>query len=132
MKKFLALALMTVLASACASTLKRGYEDPLAKYDGYIGEPIQGFTAFRPYSWTPISDERMILWANVNDAYLLTFTNTCHELRFANTIGIDRRFSRIATLDAVMVGRQRCLIKQINPIDVRQMKADRAADAKSS
>ena len=45
MKKYLALALVAVLASACASSLKRGQEDPLAKYDGYIGEPIQGFTA---------------------------------------------------------------------------------------
>ncbi|MGH8135218.1 MAG: hypothetical protein ACRER4_02625 [Steroidobacteraceae bacterium] len=38
---------------------------------------------------------------------------------------------QITTFDHVDVGRDRCPISEIRPIDVRQMKADRALDKAS-
>lgn len=132
MKTILALVLAAVMASACADgPARRNDRDVLAKYDGYIGEPIRGFTAFRAQSWQPVRRDRLILWTSMNDAYLITLAGPCTDLMFAHSVGVTSTTSEISTFDSVLVGRDRCPIKQINPIDVRQMKADRAADKKS-
>ena len=67
-------------------------------------------------------------WTGVNEAYLVTVWDTCRDLQFTQQIrvvsGIDNQISRF---DKVMVGRDTCPIKEIRPIDVRQMKADMSA-----
>lgn len=133
MKKLLALALAVLLTSGCAKGLQRN-SDPLAKFDGYIGEPVRNFTAFRIQSWQPVDKDQLILWTGINDAYLIKVEGFCPDLPFANTIQVDNRGSgsQISTLDSIIVRRDRCQIRQINPIDVKQMKADRRADEASA
>jgi len=133
MRTLLAIALLPFLTGACASGgLPRSTQsDPLAKYDGYIGEPVRSFTAMRMQSWQPVSSDRLILWTGLNDAWLITLQGNCPDLNFAHTVSVTSTGSSVSTFDTVLVGRNRCPIKQINPIDVRQMKADRAADKKS-
>jgi hypothetical protein len=133
MKTLTAILLAAFLASACATTgggIERSKGDRLLdKYEPYLGEPVDSFTALRHDSWQPISRTQLVLWTTINDAYLITVDNTCPELQFAETIGVTSTASSITTLDAVLVRGTRCLIRQIQPIDVRRMKADRNARA---
>jgi hypothetical protein len=128
MKTMLALALVAVVASGCASGLSRSSGDRvLERYEPYIGEPIRGFTAFRMQSWQPVSRNQLILWTSINDAYLLTITNNCPDLMFTDTVRVTSTASQISTLDQVRVRGDRCPIQKIQPIDIRRWRKDREA-----
>lgn len=132
MQRVLAVFLMIVVTAGCAGTLKRADSaETLAQYMGYAGEPVQGFFAPRVQSWQPLARDKLILWTGVNEAWLVTVWDTCTDLMFANVIGVTQTGSQVTTFDKVRVGRDRCPIRQIRPLDIRQMKADRAADAAS-
>ena len=134
MKTLTAILLSAALAGACVTT---GYaagaqtkgDQLLAKYEPYLGEPVKSFTALQKDSWQPISRTQLVLWTTINDAYMLTVTNNCPDLPFAQTIGVTSTTSPISTLDSVIVRGDRCPITQIQPIDVRRMKADKNARA---
>jgi hypothetical protein len=135
MKTPIAVILAAVLASACATTgggpesmIKRS-DDRLAKYEPYVGEPVDGFTAFHYDSWEPINRTQLVLRTTMNEAYLLTVDGTCTDLPFAQTIGVTTTGSQVTKFDKVLVRGHRCLIRQIQPIDVRQMRADQRAAA---
>ena len=126
MRKLLAIVLTALVASGCASGLTRATgDDRIARYEPYIGEPIDGFTAFRQDSWHPVARDKFILWTGINDAYLLTIIGTCPDLRFENRVAVTSTGSRITTFDQVRLRGHRCPIEEIRPVDVRQMKADR-------
>jgi|SRR5688572_16634476 len=129
MKNMLALALIAVVASGCASGLSRARGDQaLERYEPYVGEPIDGFTAFRQQSWQPVSRNQLILWTTINDAYLLTITNNCPDLEFSSAIGVSSIANRISKFDHVTVRGDRCLIQKIQPIDMRAYRQDRKAN----
>jgi uncharacterized protein DUF6491 len=132
MKTLTAILLAALVASGCATTGDSGIqlsksERLLSKYEPYVGEPVKSFTAFRPDSWQPISRTQLVVWTNMNNAYLLTVAGPCHDLPFARTVGVTSTTSEITTFDSVIVRGNRCPIRQIQPIDVRQMRADRNA-----
>lgn len=131
MKTLTAIILSAALAGASITT---GYameqtkgDKLLAKYEPYLGEPVKSFRAVRYDSWQQISRTQLVLHTTINDAYLLTVANNCPELPFAQTIGVTSTTNSISTLDSVIVRGNRCLITQIQPIDVKRMKADRSA-----
>lgn len=133
MKNMLALALIAVIASGCASGLSRSRGDSvLDRYEPYVGEPIHGFTSFRTHSWQPVSRNQLILWNSINEAYLLTLSNNCPELMFTNSIRVTSTASSISTLDQVIVRGDRCMIHTIQPIDVRAYRNDREAAKRDS
>ncbi|MCS6947203.1 MAG: DUF6491 family protein [Steroidobacteraceae bacterium] len=119
---------LALLTSACASTIgqMRG-ESPSERYRQYAGEPIERFTAFDITGWTPVSRNELVVWTGVNDAYLVKVWDTCRDLQFAERIGVTRTANSVSKFESVRVGRDRCPINEIRPIDVKQMKADRAA-----
>lgn len=130
MKRLLGILLAAMMAAACAtgSGLERSKGDQiLERYDGYIGEPIRGFTAFRQQSWQPVSRNQLILWTSINDAYLLTIAGSCPDLMFTNAVSVSSTASEISTLEQVIVRGDRCPIQKIQPIDVRQWRKDRDA-----
>jgi hypothetical protein len=128
MKNMLALALAAMVAGGCASGLTRSSGDRvLERYEPYIGEPIRGFTVFRPQSWQPVSRNELILWTGINDAYLLTVSNNCPELMFADSVRVTSTTSKISTFEQVQVRGDRCPIQKIQPIDIRQWRKDRNA-----
>lgn len=129
MKWFVMLVLSALLVAGCASGPRRNTDQESLSYLDYAGEPIKGFTSFRLQSWRPLSRNRLVLWAGVNEAYLVTIWDQCPDLQFANAIHVSSTGSQITTFDHVEVGRDHCPISEIRPIDIRQMKADRAADA---
>ena len=124
MKKLVLVILAALLASACASGLRRDTSDEKLAYLDYAGEPIKDFTSFRLQSWQPLSRNRLVLWAGVNEAYLVTIWDGCPDLQFANAIHVSSTGSQITTFDHVDVGHDRCPISEIRPIDIRQMKAE--------
>lgn len=135
MKTPIAITLAAVLASACATTggesgsLLHRSNERLERYEPYIGEPVDGFTAMRYDSWEPISRTQLVLRTSMNDAYLLTVDGNCTELPYANTIGVTTTGMQVTRFDNVLVRGDRCMIRQIQPIDVKQMRADRRATA---
>ncbi len=134
MKTLTAIVLAGVVASGCATTGGEGgsmiqrSDDRLAKYEPYVGEPVDKFTAWRYDSWEPISNTQLVLWTTTTDAYLLTVDGTCGQLQFANSIGVTTTVGhQVTKFDAVHVKRDRCLIRQIQPIDIKQMREDQKA-----
>lgn len=130
MKTNVWLSALAVLAlSACASSLPRvSEESAVQRYQNYAGAPVERFTAFRFTGWTALSRDKLVIWTGANEAWLLTVWNTCQDLQFAEGIRLKRTGSSVTRNDSVLVGRDRCPISEIRPIDVRQMKADRAAE----
>ncbi|MBM4219618.1 MAG: hypothetical protein FJ171_08295 [Gammaproteobacteria bacterium] len=132
MKALIAIIPAAILASACAttgdssSTIQRS-DERLARYEPYVGEPVERFTAWRYYSWEPISRTQFVLRTSPSGAYLLTVDRTCAELQFAQNIGVTTTGHQVTKFDSVLVRGDRCLIRQIQPIDVRQMRADQRA-----
>jgi len=134
MKTLTAIILSAALAGALVTT---GYAEELqskgeklyVKYEPYLGEPVKSFTALQHDSWQQISRTQLVLYTTINDAYMLTVDNNCPELPFAQTIGVTSTTSSITTFDSVLVRNDRCRIMQIQPIDVRRMKADKNARA---
>ena len=131
MKQLAMLVLTALFAAGCAGGLRRDSDDDAIAYLDYAGEPVSEFTPFRLQSWQPLSRNRLVLWAGINEAYLVTVWDSCPDLQFAQAIQVTSTGSQITTFDHVIVGRNRCPISEIRPIDVRQMKADRAADKAS-
>ena len=131
MKQLVMLVLTVLFAAACAGGLRRSKNDEAVAFLDYAGDPVRGFTSFHLQSWQPLSRNRLVLWAGVNEAYLVTIWDGCPDLQFTNAIHVSSTGSQITTFDHVDIGRDRCPISEIRPINIRQMKADRAADAAS-
>jgi hypothetical protein len=133
MKTLTAIVLAGLVAGGCATTggddgsLIQRSDDRLAKYEPYVGEPVNKFTAWRFDSWEPISRTQLVVRTSMNDAYLLTVDDTCSQLQFANSVGLSSIGHQVTKFDAVLVRGDRCLIRQIQPIDIRQMRADQKA-----
>lgn len=128
MRALLPVVLAALLASACATQdgIERSKGDRLlSRYEPYVGEPVKSFTALRQDSWQPISRTQLVLWTDINHAYLLTVSNNCPHLMFADAVRVTSTASSISTLDQVIVRGDRCPIQKIEPIDVQRMKQDR-------
>jgi hypothetical protein len=111
--------LAAALLTACASNR------PRLDYTDYAGEPVKSFYMSDFDGWSSVSKDQLVVWAGMNKAYLLTVTGYCPDLQFANTIAVTSTGNTVDKFEKVIVGRDRCLIREIRPIDVKQMKADR-------
>lgn len=128
MKNLMTLLLVSLVTAGCAAgTSVTRNMDALQKYEPYVGAPVRDFTAFRLDSWQSVDREHLILWTGINDAWLITVKGYCPDLMFTDRIRVTSTGSRISTLDKIVVRGDTCLIDEIAPINVRQMKADREA-----
>jgi hypothetical protein len=118
----------TLLAAAalagCAGTLAK-LNGPKLDYTEYAGEPVKSFYMGNYDGWTAVSKDQLVVWSGVNKAYLLTITGYCPDLQFADRIAVTTTCNTVDKFEKVIVGRDRCLIKEIRPIDTKQMKEDR-------
>ena len=114
-----AVAAATMLAG-CAS-LKKSQLD----YHEYTGEPVKSFYMSNFDGWAPVSKDELVVWAGINKAYLLKVAGYCPDLQFANAIAVTSTANTVDKFEKVIVGRDRCFIQEIRPVDVKQMKADR-------
>jgi hypothetical protein len=116
---FAALAAAAMLAG-CAS-LKKSQLD----YHEYTGEPVKSFYLGNFDGWSPVSKDEVVVWSGINKAYLLKVSGYCPDLQFANAIGVTSTAHTVDKFEKVIVGKDRCFIREIRPVDVKQMKADR-------
>jgi hypothetical protein len=111
-------ALSAGLLAGCATGPKLDYTD-------YAGEPVKSFYMSNFDGWSSVSKDQLVVWAGMNKAYLLSITGYCPDLQFANAIAVTSTGNTVDRFEKVIVGRDRCLIHEIRPLDVKQMKEDR-------
>jgi hypothetical protein len=116
-----------VTGLAVAALLAGCQTSPKLDYTDYAGEPIKSFylSAGGADGWHAVSKDQVVVWSGMNKAYLLQLTGYCPDLQFAQSIGLTSHGSTVDRFEKVIVGRDRCLIKEIRPIDTKQMKEDR-------
>lgn len=124
--RVIALLLTASLAAGCSAGLQRQDGGKL-NYLDYAGEPVDRFTATRISGWTPVSRNQLVVWVGTNQAWLLKIWDGCDDLQFSNVLGVTQTSMSVTRFDKVRVGRERCPIEEIRPIDVRHLKSDRAA-----
>jgi hypothetical protein len=119
MKTSLAAAVIaTGLIAGCASAPKLDYRE-------YAGQPVKSFRMFGYDGWSPVSKDQLVVWTGVNEAYLIKVVGYCPNLEFANSIAVTSTGSTVDKFEKVIVGRDKCMINEIRPIDTKQMKEDR-------
>ena len=122
------ISLVVLVAAAslagCASTLAK-LNGPKLDYTEYAGEPVKSFYLGNYDGWSAVSKDQLVVWSGINKAYLLTITGYCPDLQFAQTVAVTSTGSTDDKFEKVIVGRDRCFIKEIRPIDTKQMKEDR-------
>ena len=106
------------LLTACAT-------GPKLNYSEYAGQPVKSFYMSNFDGWSAVSKDQVVVWAGLNKAYLLSIDGYCPDLQFANTIAVTSTANTVDKFEKVIVGRDRCLIREIRPLDVKQMKEDR-------
>jgi len=110
---FLAIALM-----GCASSAKLDFRE-------YAGEPVKSFWMTDYHGWAPVADHQLVIWAGMDEAYLLTVKGYCPGVMFAYSIAVTSSGGTVDNHERVIVDNNRCMIGEIRPIDTRQMKEDR-------
>ena len=114
----LAGAVCTALFAGCATQPKLDYTD-------YAGEPVKSFYMSHFDGWSVVSKNQLVVWTDLNKAYLLGITGYCPDLQFANAIAVTSSANTVDKFEKVIVGKDRCFIDTIRPLDVKQMKEDR-------
>ena len=119
--------LMAALITACSGIPRRQQEnEQLERYLRYAGPPVDHITYLGHYdNWQSVSRYQVVLWTNINDAYLITVRPPCEDLQFAQRIGVTQTANTISSrFDSVVVKGWRCQIQEIRPIDYLRMKKD--------
>ena len=114
----LAALLGTTLLAGCATSPKLDFTD-------YAGEPVKSFYMNNFDGWSAVSKDQLVVWTGLNKAYLLSITGYCPDLQFANAIAVTSTANTVDKFEKVIVGKDRCFIQEIRPLDTKQMKEDR-------
>jgi len=109
----------------CAALFAGCATGPKLDYSDYAGEPVKSFYMNNFDGWTVISKDQLVVWTGLNKAYLLTVTGYCPDLQFAQAIAVTSTGNTVDRFEKVLVGRDRCFINEIRPLDTKQMKEDR-------
>jgi len=125
------LLVAAILAAGCSGIPRRDRDqEQLERYLQYAKPPVDHITLLgRSDNWQSVSPNQLMLWVNVNDAYLITVSPPCDNLQFANRIAITQTANTISSrFDAVLVKHWRCQITEIRPVDYLQMRRDARAE----
>lgn len=125
--KALALLSAAIVTAACTGIPRRDRDrEALEQYLKYAGPPVDRITYLGRYdNWQAVGQYQLVLWAGINDAYLVTVSPPCENLLFANRIGVTQTANTIyARFDAVLVRHWRCQITEIRPINYSKLRQD--------
>jgi hypothetical protein len=130
MKAMLQVLALAILVAGCAGGAPRRSERELLNdYLAYAGPPVDSFRFFRLDGWQSLGPNQLILWSTPWDAYLVTVAGPCPELEFTNRLGVTSTVGTVSRFESIVVRHhERCPIGEIRPLDLKQMKADRAAE----
>ena len=117
---------IVVLAGCSGIPLKERQAGQRDRYHQYAGSPVDHITHLGSFdSWTPIDKYELVVWASINDAYLITVEPTCGDVMFTDHIGLTQTAGTVSQkFDFVKVGHLKCRITSIQPIDYLRMKKD--------
>jgi hypothetical protein len=121
---------MMLAISACAPMQPAPRLAPLERYMPYVGEPVDSFVAFRFDGWEVLSDDKLILWTNPSQAYLITVQTPCSNLEFTERLRVTQtgstvsHFEQIEFRDRSSRMLSRCPIMEIRPLDIRRYHQD--------
>ncbi len=121
------LLVAAALLAACSGIpLKERDAAERARFEAYAGKPIDHFTWLTHYEgWEPISNDQLVVWTDINRAYLITVFHPCTDLMFARRIGLTSTANSVyAHFDFVHAEGWRCMIKTIQPVDYLRMQRD--------
>lgn len=120
--------LAVMLSAGCASTRQReGEPSDRERYWHYAKDEVPSFNVWgRIDGWRPLGRNELVVWTRFDEAYLLRVDPTCLELDTAIGIRLESRVTGTISsgFDWVRVGRNRCRILKIHPIDYRLMKQE--------
>jgi len=131
MRRTIAAAVLLALLGACSSVPYARQQQTHDRFMAYAGPPVDQFTWLGHFdSWQSLSRSELVVFTTPWDAYYLKIWLPC-DTRFANRVGLSSTARTVySRLDSVIVGRDRCPIEEIRPIDYRRMRADLRRDAK--
>ena len=116
---------LAFVMGAQAQTRKTQAET-LERYAKYAGDPIGEFQFWSLYKWALAGPTKVLVWPNINEAYLISVEDPCPGLEWAKGIGVTSKQPRLVStrFDFVTFGNGRCHIEEIRPIDVKRMTED--------
>ncbi|MBN1471217.1 MAG: hypothetical protein JW925_05520 [Syntrophaceae bacterium] len=125
------LSVVFILAACSGIPLKERQMEKRDRYHEYAGASVESITHLGLFDgWTPIDKYELVVWTNINDAYLITVEPPCEDILFADRIRITKTGSTMyQKFDFVEVDRWKCRIESIQPVDYLQMKKDAAENA---
>src|SRR5512146_1325143 len=114
------------LAACAGAPPARSSSTQRASYMAHAGKPVDRFTWLTSYRrWTAISSDQIVVWTDLDQAYLVTVRHPCATLWFARRIGFTHTGDSVyARANAVKADGWTCLIKTIQPVDYRQMQQE--------
>lgn len=132
--KYKFIAILSVLALAACSSKPMNLQEKNDAFRQYIStnniEDVNKVTSFRFNGWSSLTDEFMLLSSSPRKNYLIELTGFCDDIRWANTIKLNRssdsslhaRFDSVSTLKNPQLN---CRINKIYPITKDQKTAIR-------
>jgi len=109
----------------CAALLAGCATGPKLDYTDYAGEPVKSFYMANFDGWIVSSKDQLVIWSGMNKASLRTVTGYCPDLQHVNAIAVTSTGNTVDRFEKVIVGKDRCFINEIRPLDTKQMKEDR-------
>jgi len=115
-----------LLVSCSGIPLKQREAAERNRFEAYAGKPVDHFTWFVHYDgWEAISPDQLVVWTDINRAYLITVFHPCTDLMFAHRIALTSTADTVyAHFDSVRVRGWRCMINTIQPVDYLRMQHD--------
>jgi len=115
-----------LLVSCSGIPLKQREAAERSRFESYAGKPVDHFTwLIHDEGWEPISPDQLVVWTDINTAYLVTVFHPCTDLMFARRIGLTSTADAVyAHFDSVRVEGWRCMINTIRPVDYLRMQHD--------
>jgi Family of unknown function (DUF6491) len=127
MKSLLATLLCVSILLGCAGAPLRG-PAVLEEYQPYAGVPVDEVRSFTLDSWQSVDRSHVVLWTGPSSAYLIATDTPCPDLGFVERLAVSSTAGRITRFDAILTRHHgRCSIREIRPLDIKAMNADRAA-----
>lgn len=121
------LLVAAALLAACSGIpLEQREAAERARFEAYAGKPVDHFTWLTRYEgWQPISHYQLVVWTDINKAYLVKVSPPCTDLMFARRIGLTSTANTVyAHFDVVTAEGWRCIIDTIRPVDYLRMQHD--------
>ena len=114
------------LASCSGIPLKQREAAERNRFEAYAGKPVDHFTWLTRYEgWEPISKNQLVVWTDINRAYLITVFPPCTDLMFAHRIGLSSTADTVyAHFDSVRAEGWQCIIDTIQPVDYLRMERE--------